>query len=288
VARAEQGAASAIMHIVQRTEHIADCVQFAVRHCAEKEQAAEYLLDRLRTLQTARSLAAYQWNAGAKGWRLGLPADCQLTMALFCRYLDDALCPAIKFSDRHFVETAPPIKLRKLAEKVPDVAICAVTDQGAAGSDHNVPYFFVVWNRRKYGAKVDALTAQQRPSSRSSLFGAIKKPKAFLAQSWSTGLNAAQSLNDSFERYLSDGKSSGQKKDVTVQSGDDDDDQWNPQRKRKGAKEAVEAWYAEPGSNNVFHTLSLFALFVQKCCDGKLGGISLRDQRCTLLDAIKK
>ena len=31
VARCEQGAASAIMHIVQRTEHIAECIGFAVR-----------------------------------------------------------------------------------------------------------------------------------------------------------------------------------------------------------------------------------------------------------------
>ena len=50
-------------------------------------------------------------------------------MALFCRYMDDALCPAIKFSQRHFIEVAVDDmdKLHRLEHKVQDVAICAVS-----------------------------------------------------------------------------------------------------------------------------------------------------------------
>lgn len=131
--------------------------------------------------------------------------------------------------------------------------------------------------------------------SQSAMFGAIKRPKAFLAQSWSSGVKAVNALNDSFNDYLKDGRG-GSNGGVGEDEEDGDDEQWTAagqqRRRRRNAKsmkkETVSAWFPEPGNNNVFHTVALFALFVQKCCGGKLAGISLKDQRCTLLDAIKQ
>jgi len=307
VARSEGASGLRIQHIVQRTEHIAECIGFVVRHFerrAEGQEAAEYCLDRMESLQSTNSLALFKWNGCGHGddakWQSqGLPVDAEVLMRLFCRYMDDALCPAIKFSERHLVEIAAEDigKLHRLEDRVQDVAVCCVSRQkavrkkakeaafgdrdGASGSRRSrnafdsenvakdsMPYFFVVWNRQKYGAKMDELL-KARPGGG----GGIKKPKAFLAESWSSGIKA---VNDSFSNYLKD---------------DDDDQfaagrQWSKRRSGKAAKETVSGWFPEPGNNNVFHTVALFALFVQKCCDGKLAGISLRDQRCSLLDAI--
>jgi len=316
VARSEQNGASRIMHIVQRTEHIVECMAFVTNHFErmnDGQRVSEYCFERIEQLQSTRSLTLYRWNGGdADKWQpMGYPVDAELMMALFLKYMDDALCPAIRFSTGHFVEIAVPdlAKMHRLEERVKDVAICCVSvhqtmrkqmkskkqplqnRRGQDGSNKkdvaakdSLPYYFVAWNREKYAAKMEQLLKGKRGGGGSSL---IKRPKAFLAQSWSTGMKAVNALNDSFEHYLRDSKGAG--------DDDDDEEQWganqqNKWKKRRNAKhkETVSAWYPEPGNNNVFHTVTLFALFLQKCCDGKLNGISLRDQRCTLLDAFSK
>jgi len=217
--------------------------------------------------------------------------------------MDDALCPAIKFSERHFVEISAKnmdeLEVIKDVQRVKDVAICCVSahkikdkklkdkkrlfsdqrkEEVVGASNDNLPYYFVVWNRKKYGTKMEQMMKAQRgrggATSRSAMFGAIKKPKAFLAQSWSSGVKAP---NDSFDHYMGNNKGD-----------DDEEEQWRKPKNQKSNRSGgnVEAWFAEPGTNNVFHAVTLFALFIQKCCDGKLGGISLRDQRCNLLEAI--
>merc|ERR1719376_6450 len=215
----------------------------------------------MKQLQSTRSVTLYKWNGGdAKEWQpMGLPTDSELLMSLFCRYMDDALCPAIKFSERHFIEIAASdmAKLNRIEDikRVQDVAICCVSAHKAmqkkpkekkasfgersygdgafsAANDaykkeqaakDSLPYYFVVWNRKKYGAKVEQMTKTQN-TSKSAMFGGIKKPKAFLTNSWSKG----STFDDSFDRYLGNSK-----------DGNDDEQQWGARGKRKNQKDAA-------------------------------------------------
>jgi len=111
----------------------------------------------------------------------------------------------------------------------------------------------------------------------------IKKPKHFLYSAWNSGMNFA---NNSFNGYFGGGMNAEEKDELS-----DDDYYHDPSKDRKkknkkGHKDTVGTWFPQPGKNNLLHTITLFAVFIHRCCNDKLAGIGLKDQGCTLLQPI--
>ena len=305
-----------IMHIVQKRKALKECFDFIVhnfRRYNENQQVTEYVYDRIKALSATNNLSHYKWNKGDehKWQQTVLPNDAHLIMTLFCRYMDDAMCPAVKFSEKHFFQISSKEikKIHKLYKKMTDVAIICVSDMrymqsmnnmmsnsGSSSNSHfygsssssgsskssgddgdlaafdSLPYFFIAFDKAKFEKKMKNGFGQ-----RQSL---LKKPRHFLNSAWNSGANL---VNDSFNNYF------GSKQKQQNQNNQRDSDKENDFGQRHGKKtknDLVGTWFPEPGKNNLLHTVTLFALFIHRCCDGKLTDIGLKDQGCTLLEPI--
>eukprot|EP01084_Bolivina_argentea_P116760 207403_1 len=161
-----------IQRIIQKRKHLCDCIQFMTRNYNECN-AKEYVHRRIATLSSTNNLTLYQWNGGSKQYRFGAyPTDAEVVMTLFCRYMDDVMCPAIKFSQKHYIQisSADINKTHKLYKKFKDIAIICVNDNTQkVKKNGSLPYFFIAYNRKKFEHK-------------SSL---IRKPRHFLGNNQS-------------------------------------------------------------------------------------------------------
>jgi len=308
-----------IMHIVQKRKAIKECIDFIVENFKpfnENQKVTEYVYSRIKTLSATNNLSHYKWNAGDESkWQpTVLPNDAHLIMTLFCRYMDDAMCPAVKFSEKHFmyIQIKEIKKIHKLHKKISDVAIICVSDMrylqnmnaqsnnfGASygnksNNDRNaekdlsasdsLPYFFIAYDKQKFEDKMNAFMSQSGGANGSgfaSQKSLLQKPRHFLNSAWNSGANM---VNDSFHNYFG-GNANGKQQSQRGGEGRESDKE-NEYRKRNGKKELVGTWFPEPGKNNLLHTITLFALFIHRCCDDKLTDIGLQDQGCTLLEPI--
>merc|ERR1712154_654699 len=230
-----------------------------------------------------------------KTWQQHIfPNDARLLMALFCRYMDDAMCPAIKFSEKHYFEiTVKDIKkIDKLYNNFKDVAIICVSDMkylpnmmyrnnmnnfndpknADITAQDSLPYFFIAFNKKKFEKNIKSQT-------KSSL---VQKPRHFLYSAWNQGVNIA---NNSFNNYFNP-KNEGSDDEEGGGANNPYNKYRNKQNKKKHKKDLVGTWFPEPGKNNLFHAITLFALFLHRCCNDKLTDISLKDQGCNLLEPI--
>merc|ERR1712113_1038023 len=131
--------------------------------------------------------------------------------------MDDAMCPAVKFSEKHYIEISlhDIKKIDKLYKKFKDVAIICVSDTKYSQKNNNynsnfygrsqrqfndeykditsqdsLPYYFIAYNKQKFDKIINKL--DKKPSG-------IKKPKHFLYNAWNSGMNFA---NNSFNGYF--------------------------------------------------------------------------------------
>merc|ERR1712154_615743 len=272
-------------------------------------KVTEYIYMRIQQLSSTNNLTLYHWNKGDdKTWKQYIfPNDAHLLMTLFCRYMDDAMCPAIKFSEKHYFEiTLKDIKkIDKLYKKFKDIAIICVSDMkylpnmmnrntlnnfndphnGDITAQDSLPYFFIAFNKKKFEKKIKSISSSSA-QQKSSL---VQKPRHFLYSAWNQGVNIA---DNSFNNYL-DRKNEGNEEIKSDFSEDEEggvNNQYNKyrskQNKKKHKKERVGTWFPEPGKNNLLHTITLFALFLHRCCNDKLTDIGLKDQGCNLLEPI--
>merc|ERR1712228_929082 len=196
-----------IMHIIQKRKHLKDCIDFICLNYKpfnENQKVTEYVYNRIKQLSSTNNLTLYNWNKGdSKIWQQqrainSLPNDAHLLMTLFCRYMDDAMCPAVKFSEKHYIEISlhDIKKIDKLYKKFKDVAIICVSDTKYSRKNNNynnnfygnsqrqfndeykditsqdsLPYYFIAYNKQKFDKIINKL--EKKPSG-------IKKPKHFL------------------------------------------------------------------------------------------------------------
>jgi len=346
VARAENN--QFINNVVQKTKHLKECMDFMVepfKGFNDDLSVTQYVSKRIQQLSCGSHLM-YNWNKGEeKTWQHFMyPSDAQIFMSLFCKYMDDAMCPAIKFSEKHYIEISvnEMDKIEKLLYKqFKDIAIICVSEikrssqrmrsklnrdeEANANRQHlkphgynlmekeqnqtdsysditaqdSLPYYFIAYNKQKF----DKVIKQRFYDT------LIPKPKHSL---WNTGIPSM--INDSLHglgNYFngaSHRNASTKPEEKTDLSEDDDDDEYfhhgamHSKRRRNGyyggknkkrskhgdENENVGTWYPQPGKNNLFHAVTLFALFLHKCCNDKLADIALKDQGCTLLHNIFK
>eukprot|EP01084_Bolivina_argentea_P164855 286540_1 len=168
-----------IMHIIQKRKHLKDCIDFICINYRNYSggynnlgDVSEYVYQRISELSSTNNLQLYKWNAGNTQWRHGIfPSDSHLLMTLFCRYMDDAMCPAIKFSEKHYIQISyrDIKKIDKLYKKFKDIAIICVSDMKTTSNYKNnsqnfkskynnndekdimdqdsLPYFFIAFNK---------------------------------------------------------------------------------------------------------------------------------------------
>eukprot|EP00485_Elphidium_margaritaceum_P004455 CAMPEP_0202699290 /NCGR_PEP_ID=MMETSP1385-20130828/12507_1 /ASSEMBLY_ACC=CAM_ASM_000861 /TAXON_ID=933848 /ORGANISM="Elphidium margaritaceum" /LENGTH=975 /DNA_ID=CAMNT_0049356189 /DNA_START=42 /DNA_END=2969 /DNA_ORIENTATION=- len=313
---------ASIVHIVQKRKHLKECVEFVIEpykalhqprhhphHQAHRSDnqtsfaVTDYVYTRMQTLASSNNLNLYAWNQGAAKLFVAqkFPNDADLVMTLFCKYMDDAMCPAIQFSQRHYLEVtlADMHRVDRLHKRFKDVAIVCVSDAinlrqtgipSSSSSKHDdpynrmqqqqhkedditahdsLPYFFIAYNKKKFESVIQSLAASAA-SGGSGSSGGIQKPKHFLQNAW-----------DYF----------GPKKEEKSELSDDDyvnAYQGHKKHHHRKHSDAVGTWYPQPGKNNLLHTITLFALFLHKCCNDKLADIALKDQGCTLLEPLFK
>ena len=302
---------------VSKRKHLKDCfdvITILYKHNNTNNIVTEYIYDRIKYLSSTTNLQYFIWNKGGKIpkipninnnnnknngdyydyydyndnnknninqkeiWSsINYPTDCELLMSLFCKYMDDAMCPAIKFSEKHFFQISLyDIKnIEKLLyKKFKDIAIICVNDRintirrgitdnnkdkyhDIASSD-SLPYYFIAFNKQKFENIIKKFTQQnvnENNNNNLNISSYIKKPKTFLNTNYDDDYYNNNSNNrNKYNKYNN--------------------------------KNNVGTWYPQPGKNNLFHVISLFALFIHRCCKDKLTEISLKDQGCTLLDPI--
>merc|ERR1712154_355007 len=149
----------------------------------------------------------------------------------------------------------------------------------------SLPYFFIAYDKAKFEHKIKAFLSNSGGANGSGFAAGgqrilLQKPRHFLNSAWNSGANM---VNDSFQNYF------GKQRQMGGGDGRDSDKENNDYHKRSsksGKKELVGTWFPEPGKNNLLHTITLFALFIHRCCDDKLTDIGLQDQGCTLLEPI--
>eukprot|EP00483_Globobulimina_turgida_P007568 UN07583 len=198
------------MHIVQKRKHLKECIDFIClnyKQYNETSDVTEYVYNRLSTLSSTNNLSLYHWNGGDDiRWRQSIfPADAHLLMTLFCRYMDDAMCPAIKFSEKHYIQISyyDIKKIDKLYKQFKDIAIICVCDTKSNQHSHSkyhknmsqsrmyqsvqfndeykdimdqdsLPYFFIAFNKKKFAKKIKHFGEFKHKQSN------IQKPKHFL------------------------------------------------------------------------------------------------------------
>ncbi len=305
-----------IMHIIQKRKHLRTCLAFVVRNHSwanTNNEVTEYALQRMQTLSNANNLRLYKWNMGGTAYNNlknggKYPCDAQLLMAVFCRYMDDALCPAIKFSEKHFIQIEGVSGMKKmdnLYKQFKDIAIICVTSNNANKNGNNnnfgnnfgndltekdsLPYFFIAFNKKKFEKQMRHFSNINSAS--------IQKPKHFLYNAWNNGI--VNGLNDSLNQYWNSQNSQNSQNQNRANQNelkDEESDEGLGQQRsshthththhrRKGS---VGTWFPQPGKDNLIHCITLFALFIHRYCHGRLANIALKDQGCTLLQPILK
>ena len=346
---ARSGGPREIPHIIQKTGVLKECIDFVCSNYTynQKQNVVQYVYKRINTLSTSNNLQSFKWNKGDEQlWReLLYPNDAHLIMTLFCRYMDDVMCPAIKFSEKHYIQISEKDlkNINKcLYKKFKDIAIICVYDsrqninknQNQNNNNYNnnfginnnynnnnnnnnkdisskdsLPYYFIAYNKKKFEKIIDDKFNGRINRS----FAKIQKPRHFLNSAWN-------GINDSFNNYFNNNKGNNNNtnnnnnnnnnnlRGIIEEKNDLSDDDYNDyyhnpggninidnngrrrinkyNNKQKRRDDDVGTWFPQPGKNNLLHTITLFALFLHKCCNDKLAGIALKDQGCTLLQPI--
>mmetsp|Transcript_43807 Transcript_43807/g.39025 ORF Transcript_43807/g.39025 Transcript_43807/m.39025 type:complete len:954 (-) Transcript_43807:179-3040(-) len=298
-----------IPHIIQKRQVLKGHIDFVTsnyRAFNNDKKVTEYVYNRIKQLSSTNNLTLFNWNRGGNDnqtqWQsMYYPTDAHLIMSLFCRYMDDAMCPAVKFSEKHYFQISRNEikKIHTLYKKFKDIAIICVYDINTKEDNDDLtakdslPYYFIAYNKDKFGKIIKSMSGANNKQNKSTL---IRKPQHFITSTWNT-------INDSFNNYI--GTTNGNKEDDMKNdlSGDEDnyEDNYyhdpvrgdrnrrnNRRNKSKSGQhlDSVGTWFPQPGKNNLLHTITLFAVFLHRCCDDKLTGIALKDQGCTLLQPI--
>lgn len=256
------------------------------QNLAKFEQLKKNVYERLRDFnEVSSNLDIYDF-----------PKDCHLIFYLFCNFMDDCFCQTSDFIKKHTinivmddvrnifgsVEEMKRLVMENMTNKFDEIAIVCIHKNISNGI---FPYFFVIFDDRKFNGNIMSSTDDDNGVN-DNMFGNVYKPmgnsyyspcrgqrkarhfSAGCVQNETSSVFQTFAENENFSSMANGMNMFSNMNDITVDN--------------------IQIWFAQPGKDNVFHALCLFALFVKRYGSGKLDGLELRSQGCTLLQPISE